>query len=75
MTDHEPIPTRLVEQLRAVQHDLFKVRENLALGRVKPEHYADLVRVLGARIELLETEVHARLLDEARRKNAKFRMT
>lgn len=75
MTNYEPIPTRLVEQLRVMQHDLFKVRENLAVGRVRPEHYADLERVLSARIELLEAEVHTRLLDEARRKNAKFRLT
>lgn len=74
-SNYEPIPPRLHEQLRVMRHDLFKVRENLAVGRVKPEHYADLERVLGARLELLEAEIHGRLLDEARRKNAKFRMT
>lgn len=74
MSNYEPIPMRLVDQMRVMRHDLFKVRENVAIGRVKPEQYADLERVLAARIQLLEAEVHARLLDEARRKNERFRL-
>lgn len=67
-----PIPAPLVERLRVFQHDVAKVRENVALGRVPPTQYADLERVLTTRLALLEAEVHARLLGEARARNARF---
>lgn len=72
--DHAPLPEKLFDQIRVMRHDLVQVRENLALGRVRPEHYANVGRALDARLELLEAEVHARLLDEARRRNARFRL-
>lgn len=70
----EPIPPALQARLRVMQHDLFKVRENLAVGRVKPDEFATLERLLDARLKLLEAEVHTRLLEEAGRRNARFRM-
>lgn len=73
--NYEPIPPQILHRMRVMQHDLFKVKENLAIGRVRPEDHASLERVLAARIELLEAEVHARLLDEARSRNARFKMT
>ena len=72
--NYVPIPPALQQQLRVMQHDLHKVRENLAIGRISPQQFTDLERVLDARLKLLEAEVHTRLLDEARRTNARFRM-
>ena len=69
-----PIPPALQQQLRVMQHDLHQVRANLAVGRISPQQFPDLERVLDSRLKLLEAEVHARLLDEARRTNARFKM-
>lgn len=74
MTNFEPLPAAIHQRLRVLQHDLSKVKENVAFGRVRPEHYADLEKALDARIQALEAEVHARLLAEAGRKNARFRL-
>jgi hypothetical protein len=63
----EPIPPALQQRLYVMSHDLRKARENVAAGRVRPEHRAALERVLAARVQALEAEVHARLLAESRR--------
>jgi hypothetical protein len=63
----EPIPSDLQQKLRVMSHDLLKVKQNVAAGRVRPEEYTDLERTLGARLGALEAEVHARLLDESRK--------
>lgn len=64
---YTPIPPHLLTQVHTLTRDLHRARENLAAGRLRPEHLAALERVLTARMELLEAEVHQRLLDEARR--------
>jgi hypothetical protein len=64
--NYQPIPPRLLLDMRVVQHDLHQLRANLAAGRVRPAEFAAIERAMAARIEILEAAVHARLLDEAR---------
>lgn len=64
---YAPIPPQLLTQLHALMRDMHRARENAAAGRLRPEHYAAMERVLAARMELLEAQVQGRLLDEARR--------
>lgn len=65
-TAFTPLPTKLHAQLRELDHDLQRARENLRSGRLHPEQYAKLAGILDARIGALEAEVAARLLHDAR---------
>lgn len=64
---YTPVPPALAHRLGVMSHDLRMARELHAAGRLGPRQRADLERLLGARLTLLEAEVHARLLDETRR--------
>ena len=66
MDSYAPIPPKLVMEMKIMQHDLHQLRANVAAGRVRPEHYAMLERVMSARLELIEAAIHDRLLHEAR---------
>jgi hypothetical protein len=68
----EPIPVLLAQRILVLTHDLRKLRENVAAGRVRPEHYAAIEQVLGARLAGLEAEVHARLLEEQTGRRARW---
>lgn len=73
--NHEPIPPRLMHQLHVMTHDLHKVREHMAAGRIDATQFESLGRVLAARLTLLEAEVHARMLEEAQGRNRRFKLT
>lgn len=62
----EPIPAKLAMELRIMRHDLKALRAQVAAGRVRPEHYGMIERVMASRLELLEAAVQARLLEEAK---------
>lgn len=72
--NYEPIPRDLQQRIRILEHDITTARANLGAGRLRPEHFGDLQRVLGQRLEVLEAEVHTRLLEEARRRNGRFKL-
>ncbi|HWH07731.1 MAG TPA: hypothetical protein VNX21_00930 [Candidatus Thermoplasmatota archaeon] len=59
------IPVKLHLQIRELDHDLQRARENLRAGKLHPEQYAKLAGILDARIEALEAEVAARVLHRA----------
>lgn len=64
-TTFTPLPPKLHTQLRELDHDLQRARENLRAGRLHPEQYAKLAGILDARIGALEAEVAARMLGDA----------
>ena len=63
-TPYVPIPAKLHLQIRELDHDLKRARENLAAGKLQPEQYNKLAGILDARIEAIEAEVAARMLLE-----------
>jgi hypothetical protein len=58
---YSPIPAYLRQQVQTLAHDLVRARQNLASGRLKPEHYAVLSKELDQRIVRLEGLVKGRL--------------
>lgn len=71
---HATIPAKLHFQIRELDHDLKRARENLAAGKLHPEQYAKLAGILDARMEALEAEVAARMLHEAHLGTARRRV-
>lgn len=60
------LPDALLSKMRALQHDLARVREHARAGHLRPEHEASVERVLRARLLEIQCEVQARLLAESR---------
>ena len=56
-----PTPPDLGIQIRSLATDLQRARVNLATGKLHPEQYAFLARVLEGRLETVEAEVQRRL--------------
>lgn len=63
-TPYVALPAKLHMQIRELDHDLRRARENLAAGKLHPEQYNKLAGILDARMEALEAEVAARMLLE-----------
>lgn len=63
---YEPIPGMIHQRIRTLHHDLARARENMQTGRLRPEQYTALSRVLDERLRVLEAEVEFRLLNEMR---------
>lgn len=70
-----PIPESLHQRIRVLQHDLQRAKDYYHNGHLKQEHYDAMARILTERLQVLEGEVHARLLDEARRFGGSMRMS
>lgn len=60
--DLGPLATRV----RTLTHDLHMAREHLAAGKIRPDHYAALSKILERRLRELEVEAHVRLLSEVK---------
>jgi len=60
-------------RVRTLTHDLHVARENLAAGKIRPDHYAALSTILEKRLRELEVEAHVRLLAEARQGRVAWR--
>ena len=60
------VPAALQERVRTLTHDIQRAKLNLAEGRLKPDQYGALSRILDARMRDLEADVHALLLHDAR---------
>ena len=61
-----PIPPQVQGRLRSLSHDLQRARENMANGKLRPDHYQALQKVLDGRLRELEATVEFHLLNEAR---------
>ena len=61
-----PIPPDLQARMRALSNDLQRAKRNLETGKLRPDHYPALQRVLDARLRDIEAEVEFRLLNETR---------
>lgn len=65
MDAHPLLPAKLTSQIRELDHDLQRARENLRAGKLQPEQFNKLAGILDARLEAMEAEVSARLLYDA----------
>jgi len=59
-------PDSLHAKMRALQHDLAKMKEHHRNGHLKPSHYGAVERIMRERLVMVEAEVQARLLAESR---------
>ena len=67
--DLGPISARV----KVLSHDLVRARENLATGKIHPEHYTQLSKILEKRLRELEVEAHTRMLAEVKHGNVAWR--
>lgn len=60
------MPDALQAKMRALQHDLVRMKEHYKAGHLKPAQYDAVERILKERLLMIEAEVQARLLAESR---------
>ena len=54
-------PADLGFRLRTLQHDLQRAKVNLATGKLAPDQYAFMARMLQGRLDAIEAEVVHRM--------------
>lgn len=60
------LPDALQAKMRALQHDLVRMKDHYKAGHLKPTQYDAVERILRERLLMIEAEVQARLLAESR---------